>query len=191
MFLYFSDWTTDENLRKLEEQDLPHAGRLIKVFATHEDPSETLGRYITTVEELGYAFDPDKQFKYYNRGPWLGSELETYLDHFHLPEEIKQKARALFRFAESPQMEITNLAMSPRNTFRHYNHPLEIIDGLEEALQRQRYNGLHLDIFSPPSIERLEKFIDLKNPEVLVSIRESVQLSGSNPEGSQPPTKES
>jgi hypothetical protein len=70
-----------------------------------------------------------------------------------------------------------------KNTYR-YTHPINIIDGLEEAEQRGRQNGLHLDIFTQRSIERLAKIIDLENPEGLVTIRESVELSRTTPEGS-------
>lgn len=191
MFLSFSDWTTIDNLAKLEKQGFPHAKKLIKVFAFPKNPSEELKRNIKVFEQRGdLQFEPNDRFKWYNRGPWSGTDMELFLKSFHLPEEANQQIRALFRFANSDEMKIVELAMSPKNTIRHYGHPLDIIDGIEEAQTRQRYHGLHLDIFSPPSIEHLGKLVDLENPEGLLTIRESVRLTGLNPEGS-PATKES
>ncbi len=118
MFLCFSDWSTEGNLRKLEEKHFPHTGKLIKVLAFHEDPSPTLGRKVTIIKKRGMPFEPSDRYKWYNRGPWSGTDMEVYLNSFHIPEEIKQEARALFRFADSQEMGIVELAMSPRNTIR-------------------------------------------------------------------------
>lgn len=194
MLLYFSDWTTPQNLEHLKKNGFLNAERLIKVFASRKDPSAELGRKITIVESESDPFDPNIEFKYPGRGPWLGSDMEVYLSHFHLTDDAKQKARALFRFAQSPEMEIIQLAMSIRNAATrdyHYHHPLAIIDGLDEAAQREGYHGLHLDIFTQRSIEHLAKIIKLENTEGLVTIRESVELTKTTPEGSPSPTKES
>lgn len=192
VFLYFSDWTTPQNLQQLKDKGFPHSGTLIKVFANNENPSTRLGRQITVVETSGNTFEKDELFKYPGRGFWLGSDLEVYLDHFHLSDEAKQETRALFRFAQSPEMEITQFAMSSTKDASgkyHYRHPLAIIDGLNEAMEKGRYNGLHLDIFTQRSIDRLTKIINMENTEGLVTIRESVKLSKTTPEGS-PPGKE-
>jgi hypothetical protein len=187
MFLYFSDWTSPQNLEKLEERGFPHAGKLIKVFASSENPSDKIGRKLSITQVDDSPFEPDVEFKFQGRAYWTGSELEVYLDHFHLKDEEEQKARSLFRFANSPEMEITQLAMLARRAVTgtyHYNHPLAIIDGLDEARERGRLNGLHLDIFTQRSIDRLANIINLENTEGLVTIRESVELSKSTPEGS-------
>jgi hypothetical protein len=188
MFLYFSDWSTDTNLAKLDERGFPHSDRLIKVYASSENPSVKLGREITTVEFPSSPFFPDEEFKFRSRGTWTGSNLEEYLEHFHLPEEEKRKARALFRFANSPKMEIVQYALEARNpTTRGFicSLPLAIIDGLDEAKDRGRQNGLHLDISTQRSIDRLGKIIDLENAEGLLTIRESTELTRTTPEGSQ------
>jgi len=192
MFLYFSDWTTEQNLRALETKGLPHTGRLIKVFATKEDPSIALKRKIITTEGDHRPFGPYERYKWYNRGPWSGTDMEVYLHDMHLPEDAKEKTRALFRFANSPALEIAELAMMVKNSITkqwHYRHPLRIVDGLDEAQDRGRTNGLHLDIFTARSVERLGKIIDLGNPEGLVTIREAVEFTRISPEGV-PPTKE-
>lgn len=193
VFLYFSDWTTQENLKKLEEKGFPQAGKLIKVFASYQDPSAKLGRQITVIEKSGEPFDLDKKFKYAGRSYWLGLEMEEYLDHFRLTPEAKQKTRALFRFADSPEMEITQLAMSlakdASGSYR-YRHPLAIVDGLTEAMERGRFDGLHLDIFTQRSIGHLASLINLESTEGLVTLRESTELTKSTREGF-PPTKES
>lgn len=89
-------------------------------------------------------------------------------------------------------MEIAQLAMDIRNSETgkmQYNHPLKIIDGLEESLAKDRNYGFHLDVFTPRSIERIGQFVDLENPQTLVSERESIALEKLTPEGSSP-TKE-
>lgn len=179
VFLYASDWTTPGNISKMESAGFPHTGRLIKIFATETDPSEIIKRPISTARESADPFI--EGYKYQSHGPWLATDLEFFIQHHCRGEEqpIRQ-TRALFRFANRPDLGIINLAMSIKNkeTGRwHYSHPLKIIDGLEEVRVRGRYNGLHLDVFTPQSLERLGKIIDLKNPEALVTMREAVLVS--------------
>lgn len=190
MFLYFSDWTNLQNLRMLDEKGLPHYDRLIKVFATQKDPAIELRRDIITVISDGSEFTKDLAIP--GRGLYLAQEMEAFLNYMHITEEAKEKTRALFRFANTTEMAIVNLAMLVKNTITgdwHYHHPLRVIDGLEEAGTRGRENSLHLDIFTQRSIEKLSKVIDLENPEGLVTIRETVGLARIYPEGN-PSTKE-
>lgn len=174
----------------MEKRGFPHADRLIKVFAAETDPSLTLNRHITVVESEGNPFD--QRFQYPGRGFWLPEELEEYFTHFHLSNEVKSKCRALFRFANSREMEIAQLAMNIRNAQTgkmQYNHPLKIIGGLEETRARDRNYGYHLDIFTPRSTEKLRHFVDLENPQTLVGEKESITLEKFTPEGTLP-TKE-
>lgn len=190
MFLYFSDWTSPQNISRLENKRFPHTGKLIKVFAKEQDPSINLNRHISTAEFSGEPFN--QAYRYPGRGYWLAIEMERYLLHYHLPEEANNKVRALFRFANSPEMEIASLAMSIRNAETdnlEYSHPLKIIDGLDEAVSRNRNYGLHLDIFTPRSISRLKHFVDLDDPSLLVTEREAIGLEKITPEGT-PPNKE-
>ena len=191
MYLYFSDWTTPNNIAEMEKRGFPHNERLIKVFASERNPSESVSRAIATITSSGEPFSQD--FKFPGRGPWLAEELEEYLAYHHLTEEASKKARALFRFANLPDLEIVHLAMLVKNAITgewHFKHPLATVQGLEETRIRDRNYGFHLDIFTTRSIERLAKYVDLQKPETLVSMQEALILEKSSPEGS-PPRKES
>ncbi len=175
MFLYISEWTSKNALAELDKKGFPHSERLFKVFTTNLDPSEIIGKNLALIEGKGDTFTED--YKYPGRGPWLAEDLENYITHFHLTKEATKSVRALFRFAHDSRLEIDALAMSVRNTFRRYEHPLAIVDGLDKALNRGRYHGLHLDIFTQRSVDRLNSIVDLNYAENVASRRESVIIA--------------
>ena len=55
-------------------------------------------------------------------------------------------------------------------------HPLEIIDRLDRTGKQEKEQTMHLDIFSPKSLERLKEFVDIDNPEALLTPRERVVM---------------
>lgn len=188
MYLYFSDWTTPQNITEMEKKGFSHNDRLIKVFASETDPSKPLSRPIATVISSGGPFDTT--YKFPGRGPWLAEELEEYIAYHHLSEEASKKTRALFRFANLPDLEIAQLAMLIKNALTgewHFKHPLAVVQGLVETRDRGRNYGFHLDIFTTRSQERLATYVNLNNTESLASMREALILEkGNSPEGPLP-----
>ena len=178
MFLYFSDWT-DSVFTYLKEIG---AKRIIKVFATELDLPKLLQRELIRIAGDSNPFE--EAFKYPERGLWTPEDLETHLESCGLSEEAKSTCRALFRFANREELEIAELAMSVRDrntTNWHFQHPFHIIDGLGTK-REDRFGVLHLDIFTPRSLERLAGLVDLENSQGLVTPREAA-LIGKNPEG--------
>lgn len=179
VFLYASDWTTPRNLEWLETNGFQNSGKLIKIFAAETDPSEILKRQISTAQESSEPFI--EGYKYQSHGPWLPSDMEFYIEHYCRGDvQAMRKARALFRFANKQELGIIDLAMSIKNKEtgqRHYSHPLKIIDGLEEVHDRGRTHGLHLDIFTPRSLDRVSQILNLNDPSNLATKREVIQVN--------------
>lgn len=168
----------------LTERGFPHKGKLFKVFAQASDPSETIGRKISTIESSGEPFLSEIRFD--NTIPWQVEDLELFFADDQIINQEVEKARALFRFANRPDLGIAQLAMYAKNEEGkpRYNHPLAIVHGYEKTM-RGRSGALHLDIFMPQSVERLGKIIDLEKKDVLVDRRE-LDLLSFDPENSNP-----
>ncbi len=173
MFLHFSDWS--EFIKSLEEKGIPHGGRIIKVYASHEYPGNTLGRLtIPKVEVSGEPFTNNEVFAYPERESYTGTELEEEMTRKGLSEAAKFYVRALFRFANSEELQACQFAMSLKDEGGNwmFDHPFEDLDGITESLSNPRRNGaIHLDIFGPRSLVNLQKFVDFNDETQLIDKR--------------------
>src|SRR3989344_505719 len=164
--LHFEDWTNDLTIATLDQKGLPHVGRVIKVFATKSDPRGVYRRpdlRVLPVPDEEFSFS--EQYDYPNRN-YNGHELEADLNRLSLDDVGKRTVRALFRFANSPEMRFCQRAMMatrPDGTWL-IDHPFADIDGIVQAEKDpKRTNAIHLDVFLPQSIQALRKIVDLKN----------------------------
>lgn len=172
MLVYFEDWSIDICLDRLEQKGLPHGGRVIKAFASGEDPRQVLGREsLKVVGSCGAEFQQGETFEYEGRGTYSDAQLEAILGMYGLNALGNRTARALFRFAN--EHGFCQAAMQARQD-DHWliTHPLEDIDGLDA----KRPASFHLDIFFPESLVTLREILDYDDPNLLVDWREGVEL---------------
>lgn len=176
MYLHFEDWSEPMWLNHLESKKLPHVGRIIKVLASGADPRSVLERPgLSVVESSGAPFKPDEDYDYYPRSIYTGPDLESQLASYNLSDFAQRIVRSLFRFANSQGFCQTAMAAKKDDSDWLIDHPLEDIDGIENAQRSPRREAfIHLDIFFPKSIEALRSVIDLDNPEALLGAREGV-----------------
>lgn len=191
MYLRFEDWST--YLYILDNKGIPHGDRIIKVFASLEDPREISDKKTLTVEMSdGSAFKPSECFDYGERGSYSGKDLEEYLEEKKLPPEAKEVVRALFRFSNRPDLRFCQTGMSIYDNEGKpvINHPMEDMDGIRNFHlgRATAYDQIHLDIFNPQSLEHLEQLIQFSNPEhILADYREIVNFRAAERQRSKHP----
>jgi len=164
-FIHFENWTSDLTISTLTSIGLPHDGKVIKVFATEFDPRVEYERpSLLTIPVPDEEFTIAEQFDYGDRGIYTGLNLETGLNRFRLADSGKRMVRALFRFANKPEMGFCQRAMQAQLQDGSWliNHPFEDIDGIRMAENNdRRINSIHLDVFFPESIKALKRIVDL------------------------------
>jgi hypothetical protein len=163
MFLHFEDWSAPGFLTQLEDKGLPHAGKIIKVLATQDDPRELFGKPdITVIEEDDQEFREDEVFGYEGRRFYAGRQLKEELSAMVLSDSDRREIRALFRFAyregfSQAAMALKAQGISGRLGRPRIDHPFEDIDGIKQALlHSDSRSPMHLDIFLPDSIARIQ-----------------------------------
>lgn len=176
MYLHFEDWSPF--LSRLKEKKLPHRDKLIKVFATFEDPRKSLRRELSVIEEDDSPFREDETFSYSGRPSFSGKKLEDELARRGFDERTKQTVRALFRFANRKEVQATQAAMKAKEggVFL-FNHPFEDIDGLKSTGRFSNHpeHIIHLDIFFPETLERIRRLVDLDDQETVLSMMEGTR----------------
>ncbi len=179
MYVHFEDWSTAPTVQsRLETLSLPHEERVIKIFASGEDPRPALGRSaLTIVESDGSVFSEDEEYPYERRRSFSGPELEDDLQAYGLSDDGQRIARSLFRFSyEQGFSQRAMAAVRKGNRGRSIRHPYESIDGLAAAQhQPAREKAIHLDIFLPDSLAALREAVDYDDPEAVLGWKEGVK----------------
>ncbi|GEM_PF-2245192 len=169
MNLYFSDWSGF--LNQLSNKGILHGGRIIKVYATEKDPREVLGRpNLFILQSDGEPFTKDEIFSYPERESYKGTDLEEEMIKIGLTEDPKKHLRALFRFANRKDLEACQYAMSVKeNGAWRFKHPFEDLDGIDTAIRspQRRSAAIHLDIFSPRSLQRLRGIVNIDQRDLI------------------------
>jgi hypothetical protein len=177
MNIHFQDWSDPALLEQLVKKELPHAGKIIKVFATDENPRIVLGREaLTVVTASGLPFTEEEEFEYPGRGTYSGPELEDTLQAYGIGEVGPRTLRALFRF--SNQNGFCQGAMAANKTSGEplIDHPFEEIDGITWAKRKpSRERALHLDIFFPESIDILRGVVNYNDPNAVLNMYDGTQ----------------
>lgn len=185
MYLSFSDWSSF--IKDLDRKGIPHGDKIIKVYATREDPRRLLKRPdIFVVESNGDPFTEEEFFKYPGRQAYRGQELEESLVERGLTEDAKERFRAIFRFANLPETQFCQYAMPYTQDGKWvFDHPLDIIDGLKLAARNHegRSAGIHLDIFSARSLANLRKLFDIDQEKRLVDVKTELKRLINNENG--------
>lgn len=171
MFLHFSDWSTF--LETLDKKSIPHGDKIIKIYACPYNPRELLNRpKLFTVEGQDTPFTEKEVFSYPGRESYPGPKLEARLTEVGLKEDAKRHLRALFRFANSPEIQSCQWMMSAKNPDGSwmFAHPFSEIDGIDTVLRdpRHRPGPLHIDIFSEESLARLRQMVSIDQTDLLV-----------------------
>lgn len=177
MFIHFEDWTVPLFLSMLEAKGMPHAGRIMKVYATYQDPRELMDRpYLTVLESDHSPFRTDEVFRYEGRQSYTGDVLEEKLKELGLQLTGMDVTRSLFRFANQEDTGFCQAAMAAQYGGKWlFDHPFQDLDGVisNELQPNRRITQIHLDIFYPTSIERLRKIVDfVDNPQQVLTFRE-------------------
>lgn len=179
MFIHFEDYT--QFTWVLDKKGISHGGRIIKVFATRDDPRSIFDK--PTLQSLQLSDEPltemDK-FDFGERNIYTGSDYEIYMTNHVFTELGKRIARTLIRFASQENTGFTQAAMNAKYKDGSWliSHPLEDIDSLNKASINGKENLLHLDIFFPESLRRLKQIVDFDNPALVLSIRELAAREG-------------
>lgn len=160
MFLRFEDWSQELFLKWLKDAGFDDVKKIIKVYASCEDPRESFDRRDLAVYQIAdEQFAAEELFSYGERGKWTGDQIEEKLHILGLDEEGKRVARSLFRFSNLSALELCQTAMALKKADGSWliDHPLEDIDF--KSVNRFGRNAIHLDVFVPSSIKKLEEFL--------------------------------
>lgn len=176
MFIHFEDWTVPLFISRLNAKGLPHAGRIIKTYATYQDPRELIDRPSLIVLESNHSpFRNDESFPYEGRETYTGEDLETRLEELGLHSVGKEVVRSLFRFANQDNARFCQTAMAAQFEGKWlFDHPFQDLDGLEAARLKPdlKESQIHLDLFYPTSIERLRGIVNFDNRAQVLYYRE-------------------
>lgn len=173
MFLYPSDWSRPEILRRLASIGI-ETKRVIKIYAAHEENiGRVTGRPVQMIPIDYKGLTHSDIFDYGDRGTYDGRDLEMYLQKYSgLDITGVQIARAMLRFGYQEALGTNRLAMAARNGDGPvFDNPFSFIHHFGSR-NPDVNTQMHLDIYTPQSIERLSKFIDLDDPRKLATARE-------------------
>lgn len=179
MYLYFEDAT--KFLFMLDQKGIPHGDRIVKVFASENDPRvRILRKGLVIIESPHYSLDQEK-FSYGQRGVYEGGDIESMIGAFGLNSLGQEIVRSLFRFSNRPDLGFCQAGMALTVDGKWLiNNPLGDIDGIDQACHspETRTLSIHLDIFVPESLQRLDKLVGFGNKDHLVTMREGLILKG-------------
>lgn len=189
MYLRFEDWSAF--IPWLDKKGAPHGGKIIKVFATDEDPRVMFAKpTLVVVDSRDGPFTDDEFFYFGERGVFTGRDFESAIAEKRVNDKAARIARALARFATREDTGFAYVGMQVRvgDGFL-IQHPLEGIDGWERVAGglEGKEETLHLDIFTPTSLGRLRRIVDFENP---ATIRTSDERLTFNREQTRPKGKE-
>lgn len=165
MYLRFEDWSQFTGY--LDRKGISHGGRIIKIYATDEDPRIKFGKEgLAVVESSDEPFKSDEVFDFGERGVFTGQDLEDAISAKQANELAGRTARALARFAVREDTRFAYVGMQVKVGERFLiQHPLDGIDGWERVVggQQGQEGSLHLDIFTPTSLGRLRQIVDFED----------------------------
>jgi hypothetical protein len=167
MYLYFEDWSAF--IGDLDKKNLPHDGKIVKVFASEQDPRVYFDDPRLKVVEIDATPLHDQVFRFHNQRVFQGEEIEVFMADLGLHEPARQIVRSLLQFAD--RTEIWQGEMGIRVSCRRLiNHPLDKVDGLfKAAAQPQaRTRIIHIDVFTAPALQKLKTIVDHDNGQLLV-----------------------
>lgn len=178
MYLHFEDWTSPVLLKQLDDKDMPHGGRIIKVFAGETDVRTIASPALTVVEFSGLPFADDEVFDYHARGIFDGATLEKDLATKRLCDAGKQTLRSLFRFSNCYGFcQASMFMLAQRGGGWLIGHPFADIDGVDKVEKGQYpYTNLHLDIFSPATLSKLKEIVDYDDETKVLKDRDGFRL---------------
>jgi hypothetical protein len=180
MFLYFEDYSSWLSI--LDKKGILHGGNIIKVYALQEDPRILLGNpRLAVIESNDHPF-ANELFSYNGRESYTGKQIEELIGGLHINDIGTTVVRALFRFSNRDDLQFCQVGMGIKNHDGGWliNTPLQDIDGLEQASRQpgSRSLSIHLDVFVPESLQRLDALIGFHDPEHLVGMRDGLKLKG-------------
>jgi hypothetical protein len=178
--LYFEDWTGFFN----EAYSNPwNKTRFIRVFgALGADQISQSNPKLAVYPISGEPLVSNERFLYGNK-LWVGKVLESQLNDGGLPESALTICRALFRFANLPQIDHVRTSMEARNEVgdKMITNPLDVINRVsqhklqDEALMDPR--NLYLSIFMDNTVNNLLSFLETNTEGDLMSfVGESVEI---------------
>ena len=169
MYLRFEDWSTFTTL--LDRKGATHGGKIIKVFATDDDPRITFNKpTLMAVDSNDEPFTAGDVFDFGERGVFTGVDFERTIAERKVNDLAARTARALARFATREDTGFAYIGM--QNRLRDgflIQHPLDGIHGWQrvtDGLEGQE-ETLHLDIITPISLGRLRGVVDFEDPAMI------------------------
>lgn len=179
MFLYFCDWTNKTRLKNLKDRGAPIGEKLIKVYASVENPQLYINRPVLVLVSDCSAFPDNEAFEYPNRGIYTSSRLEEDLTALGQEEYSKQFIRSLFRFGNRHDIACIQYGMEAiQNGEWVFKHPFDTLHGIDGIVRNPAFRNpaVHLDIFSQRTLSRLGKIIDLENKSNLLNEKETATV---------------
>lgn len=166
MYLRFEDWSMPILMERLNDKGVTHGDKIIKVFATDEDPRITYKKDSLSVVEINDEPFRDEVFDFGERGIFTGQDFEQGIMRKGVSEHAAKTARALARFATREDTRFAYVAMRLKAGEDFLiQHPLDGIDGWARVAEgRTAEESLHLDIFTPTSLGRLRQLVDIDDP---------------------------
>ncbi len=174
MHIRFEDWT--EAMYFLERKKVPHGTKIIKIFASDEDPREKYGKATLKVVEVGdEPFREDEVFDAGNRGTFTGKDIEEAIAAKGTNELAVRTARALARFALQPELKFAQTGMEIKVDGQYLlNSPLEGIDGWKRTTGGQEGGEhlMHIDVISPKALRALGRIVDFEDSSTVRTYRD-------------------
>lgn len=171
LYLHFEDWSP--YTKDLDNRGIPHGDRIIKVMATPENPKRIFGKDTLKIPRYPYRPFRDETFDFGERGMYIGTSLEQYMEGKDFTEMGKRITRALFRFAVQPEAGFVQRAMAAKKDDDWFiDHPFKDLDSLLCATIPGSEGRVHIDIFYPDSLEALRKFVDFDKSSQIISYEE-------------------
>lgn len=181
MYLHFEDWSSF--IPWLDQRGVKHGEKIIKVYASDEDPREKFNKStLAVVESSDEPFTEDDVFDFGERGVFTGLDYERSMAERGVNDKAARIARALARFATREDARFAYVGMQQVKADGTFliGHPLDGIHGWEWVL-RGKEEFLHLDIFTSISLPRLRGIVDFENPALILTSQERMSREAEHP----------
>lgn len=184
MYLRFEDWSS--YIPWLDQRGVKHGEKIIKVYASDDDPREKFRKpTLAVVESSDAPFTDEEVFNFGQRGVFRGTDFERAIAERGANDKATRIARALARFATREDTRFAYVGMEQIKNDGSFliNHPLDGIHGWERVLggRSGEEETLHLDILTSISLPRLRAIVDFENPTLVRNFQERIAYEREHP----------
>ncbi len=155
MYIFFVDATDSRWIERLDSRHILHSGRIVKIFASQSDPRIVSGKknLFCISRECNYEDTMDN---------FRGRLLDRGFNNTTVAYPI-----TLFEF--SKQMGFLDHFLMSKG---YDTDPLDHLHGYKRATTDPW--RIHIDVFTKEGISKLSRFVNIDNPEMVLTQREVI-----------------